>query len=247
MNNKAGFVTPPSETIDAIAFGIFDLENGVVGFSWLIEWSTTSFYIKFQQKSVRVAKISIHGPDPKHLGKQHFRCDFTHEHERDKAATAGSGWETLGEGFPYYFEGRPINKRTVHAMRFSATSDLFRRGIPSGPAPRILEKADIHVNVPAPQIGRVVHVDVFISTVRPYWPRMNSKRIIGQSGDWMGPMQNDAGMFLTAVVTDRLAYKHLDPVGDIQEGAPTDRCARTAAVTVDNTGLLWICEKLRPM
>ena len=236
----------PAERVDAIAFGIFDLENEVVGFSWLIEWTTTSFYIKFQQRSVQLAKVSLHGPDPNHLGKQHFRFDLTETKLVEKAQRAGSGWSTFGSGFPYYFTGRPINKRTVHAVRFSATADMFRPGVPIGPAPKMFEKVDIHARVPAPQPSRVVHLDVFVSTVRPYEPRITSKRIVGQEGQrWY--MKNQAGMYLTAVATDRLAIKHPDPIGDTRKGAPVSDCMRTVAVTVDETQLLWIAEKLVPL
>src|SRR6185437_11030359 len=43
---------------------------------WLIEWSTTSFYIKSMNPALQGTKVSIHGPDDRHPGLNHYRFDL---------------------------------------------------------------------------------------------------------------------------------------------------------------------------
>ena len=52
--------------------------TAIDGWHWLLEWSTTSFYIKSMNPAMQAAKVSIHGPDPKpqHRGKHRFRFDL---------------------------------------------------------------------------------------------------------------------------------------------------------------------------
>jgi hypothetical protein len=40
--------------------------------------------------------------------------------------------------------------------------------------------------------------------------------------------------------------KNLIPLVDLGQGVPTDQCVRGIAEKVDDTGLLWICEKMMP-
>ncbi|MGO9103449.1 MAG: hypothetical protein ACLP9Y_29920 [Mycobacterium sp.] len=77
---------------DAIVFFVLNKETQIWGYSWLIEWSTTSFYIKSQLPTLQSMKVSLHGPDPNHSGKQHLRFDFAHPDQVEKAVKAGGGW-----------------------------------------------------------------------------------------------------------------------------------------------------------
>ena len=103
---------------DAIVFCILDKETGVCGYTWFIESHRTSFYIKSTYKPLQTMQVSIHGPDPDHVGKQHFRFDFTTPEEARKAINAGGGWSPFGNPMPWYFTGRRVNKRTVQLARF---------------------------------------------------------------------------------------------------------------------------------
>jgi hypothetical protein len=67
---------------------------------------------------------------------------------------------------PLYFEGKRINKRTVHVVRFSAEAGMYAKGIPSAPTPSRKEKATLHASLAAPPFGKVAHVDLFLSSVR---------------------------------------------------------------------------------
>jgi len=152
-----------------IIFRIVDKETGVCGFTWYIESHRTSFYIKSTFKPLQTTKVSIHGPDPNHLGKQHFRLDFTKPDEARKAINAGGGWSQFADDLPLYFTGRPVNKRTVHLARFSAEWNMFRPGVQRGPDPEIKPKATLHAIAAAPPQEKVTHIDLYVSRVRPFW------------------------------------------------------------------------------
>lgn len=226
-------------------FCVMDKETGVCGFTWFVEAHSTSFYIKSTMKAMQTVKISIHGPDPNHIAKQHFRLDFTSPKEAQKAINAGGGWFS-DSGLPLYFKGRPVNKRTVHLARFSAEWNMFGPGMQRGPIPPVMSKATLHGKVDAPREGKVTHVDLYVSRIRPFW--LNSKELeIRAAGAGMGPLVNDAGMFLTAIIFQNdVATAEPDPLGDVSEGLPADQLIRGVADAVDPTGLLWICEKMIP-
>jgi hypothetical protein len=208
----------------------------------LIESHRTSFYIKSTYTPLQTIKVSIHGPDPNHIGKQHFRVDFTRPQEVDKAIAAGGGWAPFGDPMPWYFTGRPVNRRTVHLARFSAERNMFRAGMQRGPVPTSKSKATFRAVVGAPQEGCVTHVDLYLSLVRPFW--RNSEMAIRASDAGMGPLINDAGMYLTAIIAQRDETKNLDPFGNVSEGLPADQLVRGVATAIDTTGLLWMCEKM---
>ncbi|MDG4667966.1 hypothetical protein [Mycobacterium sp. 236(2023)] len=228
---------------DAIAFVIIDKATGVCGYTWFIESHATSFYIKSTFRPMQMVKVSIHGPDADHPN-EHYRLDFTKPKESGKAIRAGGGWGGFGQALPLAFEGRPVNKRTVHLVRFSAEWSMFRRGMQRGPDPEPTAKASIHGYVDAPSLGRVTHVDIFLSRVRPYWQNRETKLRKQDAG--IGPLINDAGMYLTAVISQISASKEPDPFGDPSKGVPAEDCIRGIAEGVDYTGLLWICEKMIP-
>ena len=60
----------------AIEFFFLAKATSLWEFHWLIEWSTSSFYVKCLHPRLQSAKVSLHGPDPKHPGKQHLRFDL---------------------------------------------------------------------------------------------------------------------------------------------------------------------------
>lgn len=236
----------PAESMDgqhAIVFSIMDRAARIYGFTWLIEWSTTSFYVKSTYKPMQTTKISLHGPDPNHFDKQHFRLDFEHVGPADKAIAAGGAWSTHALQLPLYFEGKRINKRAVHIVRFSAEASMYAKGIPSAPAPSPKAKATLHAALAAPPSGKVAHVDLFVSSVRPLWP--NEKKVRADDAG-MGPIVNSAGLYLTAVNYQVSSTAEPDPFGDVRDGLPIDQCVRGIGERLDPSGFLWICEKMIP-
>jgi hypothetical protein len=63
----------------------------------------------------------------------------------------------------------------------------------------------------------------------------------------MGPITNAIGMSLTAVSVKRPVTLQPDPYGDVRGTTPLDQCVRGVAAVVDETSLLWLCEKVVPI
>jgi hypothetical protein len=228
----------------AIDFVTHDRASNVAGYAWLVEWSTTSFYIKSTFKPMQLLKVTLHLSDPKHLGKQHFRLDFDHPDPAGKAYAAGGAWVTTdGLQLPLYFSGRQVNKRAVHIVRFSAEWNMFVQGVPTAPMPSPKQKATFHARIEAPSQPKVSHVDLFLSNVRPYWP--NEKKVRRDNAG-MGPLANSTGQYLTAVSYQQPATEQPDPLGDVRKGVPLDQCVRGVASGLDPSGFLWMCEKMIP-
>ena len=229
----------------AMEFVFIEEATSLWGFHWLIEWSTSSFYIKCLHPGLQSAKVSLHGPDPKHPGRQHLRFDLDKPDVVAKAIKAGSCWSSSSDPLPYYFAGRQVNDHAAHIVRFSAEWDTFINGAP-GPGgsrgPR--EKSTFKAIMRAPEKDRVAHVDVYLSLGDPYWPDEAGARAAGAG---MGPITNAIGMNLTAVSVRRPVTLQPDPCGDVHGDTPLDQCVRGIAAVVDETSLLWLCEKVIPV
>jgi hypothetical protein len=63
----------------------------------------------------------------------------------------------------------------------------------------------------------------------------------------LGYLTNSLGWKLSVVMFDRPADGEPDPCGDYRGDVPVGECFRGYAATVDDTGLLWLCEKLIPI
>ena len=230
---------------NAIEFFFIEEATSLWGFHWLIEWSTSSFYIKCLHTGLQSAKVSLHGPDPNHPGRQHLRFDLDHTDVVEKATRVGGRWSSGSDPLPYYFTGRQVNDHAAHIVRFSAEWDTFVKGAP-GPGnsrgPR--QKSTFRALVGAPEKDHVAHVDVYLSFEEPYWPDEASARAT-RAG--MGPITNAIGMSLTAVSVKRPVTLQPDPYGDVRGATPLDQCVRGVAAVVDETSLLWLCEKVVPI
>jgi hypothetical protein len=236
---------PGMQQQNAIEFFFIEEATSLWGFHWLIEWSTSSFYIKCLHPGVQSAKVSLHGPDPKHPGKQHLRFDLDKPDLVKRAAKAGGRWSSGSDQPPYYFTGRQINDHAAHIVRFSAEWDTFIRGAP-GPGnsrgPR--QKSTFRALVRAPEKDHVAHVDDYLSLGEPYWPDEAAARAASAG---MGPITNAIGMNLTAVSVQRPVTSQPDPCGDVRGDTPLDQSVRGVGAVVDETSLLWLCEKAVPI
>jgi hypothetical protein len=228
----------------AIEFFFIEQATALWGYHWLIEWSTSSIYIKCLHPGMQTTKVSLHGPDPKHPGRQHLRFDLDHTDVVEKAKKAGGGWSRRSDPLPYYFTGRQVSDQTAHIVRFSGEWDSFIEGAP-GPGnsrgPR--QKSTLRALVAAPKKDYVSHVDVFLSFKGPYWP---DEARVRAANAGMGPITNSIGMSLTAESVQRRVTLQPDPFGDLRGDAPLDQCVRCVAAAVDETDLLWLCEKVVP-
>jgi hypothetical protein len=228
----------------AIEFFFIEEATSLWGFHWLIEWSTSSFYVKCLHPGIQLAKVSLHGPDAEHPGKQHLRFDRDHSDVVDKAERAGGRWSGVSDPLPYFFGGRQVNEHAAHIVRFSAEWDTFVIGAPGpGNSKGPKQKSTFRSLVRAPKKGYVSHVDLYLSLNDPYWPDEKSARVLSAG---MGPITNSIGMNLTAVSVQRRVTSQPDPWGDVRGDTPLDQCVRSVAAAVDETSLLWLCEKVVP-
>ena len=227
--------------------------TAIDGWHWLIESTPTSFYIKSLNRVLQAAKVSIHGPDPRHPDEDHFRFDVIRTPEGDvdqrsvvRSARDGGRWLTDINWLPLHFEGRYINGHVRQIVRFSTESDTFLPGAPpAGGSDWPKKKATMKGLLPVPMAGRVMHVDAFLSTNgEPYWPDPGKVRAT-QSG--LGFIRNALNWCVSAVVFDRPIDHERDPWGKLRGVTPLHKCVRGITAGVDETGLLWLCEKLIPL
>src|SRR6202035_3536276 len=106
------------------------------------------------------------------------------------------------------------------------------------------ERSRPFVHSSAHRRDHVSHVDLYLSTGDPYWPDEEAARA-AKAG--MGPITNSIGMNLTAITVRRPVTLEPDPHGDLRSDTPLDQCTRGMAGAVDETGLVWLCEKLIPV
>jgi hypothetical protein len=143
------------------------------------------------------------------------------------------------------FKGRQINDHAALIVRFSVGHDAFMAGAPAASGsdwPK--EKATMRGLVPLPAEGKVIHIDLFLSyNGEPYW---SNEVAIRAARAGMGFIKNSLGWCLSAVIYDRPAEEQPDPCGDFRGQTPVNQCLRGIAATVDETGVLWLCEKLIP-
>lgn len=155
----------------AIVFAVGNREQDEYGYTTLIEWNTTSFYIKSQFRQLQTFKVSIHNPDPKHPGKDGFHFDFDHYEPKRKAVTVGGGWMFDGDQPPLGFPGCRVNARVLHLARVAVSWDMFAKQVPSSPPPQQLkQKATMHAPLQLPPLLTASHVDIYMSEGEPYWP-----------------------------------------------------------------------------
>lgn len=219
------------------------------GWHWLIEWTTTSFYIKSMNPAIQAMKVSMHGPDPRpqHLGKEHFRFDIerSNQDRATRAVAAGARWLTDSSELPFYFEGREVNEHVKLIVRFSIGRDAYIAGAPPAGGSDWPKENAMKGVAPLPAEGRVSHVDIFLSdNGAPYWPDEDKVRAT-RSG--IGLIRNSLDWCLSAVVFDRPVDYQPDPCGDFRGNTPVNQCFRGLASSVDDTSLLWLCEKLIPI
>lgn len=238
---------PGMQQQHAIEFFFIEESTSLWGFHWFIEWSTSSIYIKSRHPGPQVAKVSLHGPDPKHPGQQHLRYDLERNKPdlMERAERLGFHWAAGSDPLPFYFSGRPVNDHAAHIVRFSAAWDTFVKGAPGpGSSEGLRQKSTFRALIPAPKKDHVSHVDVYLSLGDPYWPDEEGARAL-RAG--MGPITNAIGMNLTAVFAHRPMTEEPDPYGDVRGNTPLDQCTRGMGAAVDETGLLWLCEKVVPI
>lgn len=225
----------------ALYFCVGSRQSKMCSYSWRIWWGRTSFYIKARdQAAFADLKVSLHGPDERHSAPG-FKIERDAPRGQDAPAIEGLV-VSPPDWLPCWYSGRPVTEDVRHAIRFRFSYNIFRRGYPSAPSPRDVTAKDVAGLVPPPNHElNAVDVDLYVSTGHPYWPNERKAR---RDNACLGPLLNEAGQYLSAVV--KLQSTALHPTPRLAQGtrpnSNEDR-VRGIGATVDNTGLLWICEQ----
>ncbi|MFC0503552.1 hypothetical protein [Micromonospora costi] len=226
----------------AIYFCVGSRQTGICSYAWRLWWGQTSFYLKAREANLAELKVSLHGPDERHVEtgpgfKIAYDSSFQQGEGKPNALlVATPGW------LPRWFSGYAVSEDDTHVLRLRFPYDLFIPGVPSAPAPAEVKARDFAGLIPPPERHLyVVDVDVFVSQRRPYWPNESQAR---QDKACLGPLQSKSGEYLTAVIVHRSALASPTPRLAKAPGPKNagDRL-RGIGAAVDDHGVLWICEQ----
>jgi hypothetical protein len=216
--------------------------TNMCSYVWRLWWGRTSFYLRTRDNSVFPdLKVSLHGPDPRHptsgykIGRDGSAVSESMA-TREGLVVAPPDW------LPCWFNGRAVSDTVTHVLRFRFPPNLFDRRYPSAPIPAEVKERDFAgVFLPPNKALYAVDVDVYLSNRAPFWPNERRAR---RDDACLGPLQNEAGQHLTAVAVHRSTITAPTP-RRAQAPRPTGAQDRVRGVgaTVDDTGVLWICEQ----
>lgn len=192
------------------------------GSVWRITAKKTDFYLDFIGKENGGIHLSVHGPNERFDSHRfHIRTDRRKvQQARDKGMFLE---KALDKGVA--FKGVQLAEQAYHVARLRWTWELQR--------PRYRHAALTRVRVPKledSREGRVLEtqirpnyawdIDLVISYDKPYWITdtfWSKQKQIGPHSPRIGPLKNNAGMYLTAtsihrsLVTDPGPSEHLLP------------------------------------
>lgn len=174
---------------------------------WRITAKKTDFYLDPLGQAGTVAPLSVHGSNERLDGHRfHIKVD------RRLAATAKDQGHFVGHGVPrkgFIFDGQQLAAHAFRVARIRWTWDLqrlrFRAAAVSGPAPEIADHQS------GARLSEVLSpndawdIDLVVSYDQPYWPdSLGSLRDKAR----LGPLRNDAGLWLTATSYHRSQKKY---------------------------------------
>jgi hypothetical protein len=186
-------------------------------------------------------KLSLHGIDPRHEGKEGFKIGMDPEPAFQQAVDEGRVAALRTGSWPIWFPGQRLNNDSTLVGRLRWTWDACTRLGPA-PHPGELKKGAAGLVAPLPpEPGDAVDVDLILSQGKPYWPSEKKAR---QDNACLGPLRNTAGDWLTGVVVKRLAYQYAPPetaIGPRPKNSSDE--IRAVSAAIDETGFLWLIEQ----
>lgn len=211
-----------------------------VGFTWRIWSARTSFYLLSRAPSLSHLKLSLHGDDPRHPagGRFHMQMDDVRYEE---AVARGAALARRTGDWPVVFPGQRITDDARLVTRLRWTWDACTRLGPAPPPGELKRNAVGLAAPPPPSPGDAVDVDLIVSGTQPYW---RNERDARANNACLGPLRNQAGMWLTGTVVKRSASRSAPPANAI---GPRPRSSedqlRGVSAAVDPEGFLWIIEQ----
>lgn len=216
-------------------------DTGTVGFTWRIWAGRTSFYLKSRASGLGHLKLSIHGEDPRHPSGGGYKLAMDTEELYQQAVDDGIVLADRAGDWPLWFPGRALRGGSTLVARLRWTWDACTR-LPAAPAAGALRREAVGLVVPPPpQPGDAVDVELIVSEGEPYWPQEERAR---RDNACLGPLRNDADLWLTGVVIKRQASHHAPPEA-VVPAKPRTRAdeIRGVAAAVDPEGFAWLVEQ----
>jgi hypothetical protein len=185
-------------------------ESPALGNIWRITSKTSDFYLDFVGDAGTLLHLSVHGP-----GERFDRHRFHIKVDRQGVTNATAMDQYLEHNLPrkgFSFNGQEVGTRAFRVARIRWTWHLqrprFRSAAISGEAP------DIASNQSGARLSELLapngawDVDVVVSYDKPYWPDP-----VGSLRDdaRLGPLANNAGMWLTATSYHRSQLRYPTP------------------------------------
>lgn len=224
------------DAVDGFYFLVGQRDPVQYGLTWRVWSAGTSFYIKTKEPALAEAKISLHGPDPRHANPGlKFGLDAS-------AQPTGAAFVQTGDALPWWFPGEPVDELGfLHAVRICVPAEtLHPRSVPGsdpGTPPRRIAAGLLQIPPP----GHVALLDLYITGSDPIFPL---RRRLEELDALRGPLANKSGQHLFGVTRILAAEKVTVPDQDAAK-APTSRLdsVRGVQATLDPGGYLWLIER----
>lgn len=189
---------PRSEILLVMTAG----ETPPLGNIWRITAKGSDFYLDTVGSPVDAAHVSLHGPRKDFVDHRfHLKVDRRAARE---ARESGHFVEHMVPAKGQTFRGRQVAEKAYHVVRLRWRWHLqrprFRSAALSGNAPEIREGQSGRKLAALLRENSAWDVDLFIAYGKPYWPW----QLVPSTGDnRLGPVRNDAGLWLTATSAHR--------------------------------------------
>lgn len=175
-------------------------DSGALGNIWRITAKKTDFYLD-ALGGANAFHLSVHGPNDRHPDGHRFHVTVD---RKAAAAVEARGdfilYDLPRKGRP--FDGQGLAPNVFRVARIRWRWDLqrprFRQAAAFGPLPSTLgTAARLGVQL---EPNEAIDLDLFVSYAEPHWP--DEERSL-RDNSRLGPLRNDAGMWLTATAYRR--------------------------------------------
>ena len=185
-------------------------DSPALGNIWRITAKKTDFYLDPLGQAGTVAHLSVHGSDERFDGHRfHVKVD------RKVGAKAKDGGYFVEHRIPrrgFAFDGQRLATRAFRVARIRWTWDLqrprFRQAAVSGQAPEISDHQSGARLSDLLSPNDAWDIDLVVSYGQPHWPEPSGSL---RDNARLGPLPNDAGMWLTATSYHRSQKKYPTP------------------------------------
>lgn len=185
-------------------------DSPALGNIWRITAKKTDFYLDPLGQPGTVAHLSVHGSNER-FGGHRFHIKIG----RQLAATAKDRGYFVGHGIPrkgFTFNGQQLAAHAFRVARIRWTWDLqrprFRAAAVSGPAPELADHQSGARLSKTLSPNDAWDIDLVVSYDQPYW--LDSLGSLRDNAR-LGPLPNDAGLWLTATSYHRSQMKYPTP------------------------------------